>query len=136
MITKKKLATSSPFSAACTAAMLISLVLLASCGKVKNSNSADVALYGLSNQGGQNFKLAFTVIAQSCLSCHSAWTNWNETDFSSNGLIVSGSLVNSKIYYRIKNNETGVSGDMPANSNTLTGDELTLIKNWVLNFGQ
>lgn len=111
--------------------LILGVCLLVGCGKVKNSSSSDAAQFGFTNQGGSAFKNAFPVLAKHCLSCHS-WSQWNESDFLTEGYIIANSPAQSMIYYRIKNNDSGTnSGDMPSNSDSLSSSELALIKTWV-----
>lgn len=101
------------------------------CGKFKNTNSADQALYGFTNAGGPEFKAAFPVLAKNCTGCHSQWNSWNETDFVTNGLIMGNSPEQSPIYFRIKDNDVGIAGDMPTGSAPLSATDIALIKTWV-----
>lgn len=111
--------------------LLLGASLLIACGKVKNSSSSDAAQFGFTNQGGAAFKNAFPILAKHCLACHS-WSQWNESDFLTEGYIIANSPAQSMIYYRIKNNDSGTnSGDMPSNSDSLSTSELSLIKTWV-----
>ena len=101
-----------------------------SCGKIKNTSSSDKAIYGLTNQGSAQFKLAFVVIAKNCLACH-AWSNYNESDFVTDGHIVANDPAQSSIYFHLINNDTSIAGDMPLSGNALTSDDIATIKAWV-----
>lgn len=108
------------------------LLLSTSCGKIKNSNSSDKAIFGLSNQGSAQFKLAFSILAKNCNSCHSEWNNYNEGDFITGGLVAPSDPAQSSVYSRLTNNDLGIAGNMPIGSSPLTAEEIAVIKAWVL----
>ncbi|MBN8538245.1 MAG: hypothetical protein J0M15_14420 [Deltaproteobacteria bacterium] len=109
--------------------LLVFLVMLEGCGKVKNSSSSDVA----SASGTEAFVAAKQVVADKCLSCHSAWTSYSEADYISKNLVTKKNPTNSSIYNRIRGNDTGTAGDMPQSNPNLSQSEMQLIKTWINN---
>lgn len=105
---------------------ILSLSIL-SCGKVKNSSSAD----GGSVVGTAEFVSAREIIGSKCLSCHSAWTSYTSDDYVKKGLVFKGSAANSSLYTRIRGNDVGVAGDMPTGQPNLTLTEIKEIKAWI-----
>lgn len=107
----------------------ISMIMLSliSCGKVKNSSSADAA----SASGSEEFIAAKQVLAEKCLSCHSTWTSYSETDFVNKRLVSKKSPNNSDLYTRIRGNDSGIAGDMPEGQANISQTEMTAIKKWI-----
>lgn len=106
---------------------------LLGCGKSINSSSTDKSLYGFTNTGGTQFRIAFPILAKNCIYCHahSDWANYNEGDFITNGKIIANDPTQSSIYYKLTGNDSGISGNMPLGGSAMTGDEIAAIKSWV-----
>ena len=110
--------------------LIITSVIVISCGKVKNSSSSDAAS-AASAGGTEEFVSAKQVISDKCLSCHSAWTSYSETDYISKKLVTKKSPSNSTLYTRIRGNDAGVAGDMPEGQSNLSQTDMTTIKTWI-----
>lgn len=102
-------------------------IFASSCGKVLNSSSNDSALA----QGTAEFVSAKQVLVAKCLSCHSNWSSYSESDFVTKGLVTKNSPVNSPLYTRIRGNDTPVNGDMPPGQPDIELSELSAIKTWI-----
>lgn len=107
--------------------LVVIWLTLISCGKVRNSSSAD----GSTTVGSAEFVLAKDVISSKCLSCHSEWTAYSEDDFSKYGLIFKGSPANSQLYIRIRGNDSGQAGDMPIGQPNVSVSQIQEIKAWI-----
>lgn len=103
------------------------IFILCSCGKVKNSSSSDAASAG----GSDEFIAAKQVLADKCLSCHSSWTSYSETDFVNKKLVSKKSPNNSDLYTRIRGNDSGIAGDMPQGQPNISQTEMTALKKWI-----
>ena len=115
-------------------AFVFGLFLSVGCGKSYNSSSTDRSVYGTTNAGGGEFKAAFPILAKNCIGCHAHahWANYNEGDFITSGDIVGNDPSRSPIFYRLTDNDSGVTGNMPLGGPAMTADEILAIKNWVL----
>lgn len=107
--------------------LVLLVMFFSSCGKVKNSSSADAASAG----GSEEFVAAKQVIADKCLSCHSAWTSYSEADYVTKRLVSKKSPNNSDLYTRIRGNDSGIAGDMPEGQPNISQTEMTTIKKWI-----
>ena len=112
-----------------------------SCARVVvNSAENDELIASVSNlQGGSNFKKIVPTIISKCASCHThqAWYGYNETDYTANGYVTAGTPVSSKIYYRLSSTSDGAGPhNMPqGGAAAFTEEEVTLLSNWITNFG-
>jgi uncharacterized membrane protein len=113
----------------CVFLLTISLWLLQGCGKVTTSSSSDALIYGAGIDGGPNFLAARVVMSQKCFQCHD-WVTYSESDYASQALVTRNSAVNSRLYKKIKGNDSGITGNMPP-SGLLTDSDLIKIKVWI-----
>jgi uncharacterized membrane protein len=106
-------------------------IMLASlgCGKVTTSSSNDKLIYGGSVTGNSNFLAARAVLSQNCFQCHD-WAAYSEADFTGQALVIQNASVNSRLYQKIKGNDSGVTGNMPP-SGSLTDTDVLKIKTWI-----
>lgn len=107
--------------------LVLLILIFSSCGKVKNSSSADAASAG----GSDEFVAAKQIIAEKCLSCHSSWTSYSEADYVSKRLVSKKSPNNSDLYTRIRGNDSGIAGDMPEGQPNLSQTDMSIIKKWI-----
>ena len=111
---------------------LIVLISPISCGRNPyNSSTSDALKYGSTVSGSSQFLAARVVMLNSCFACHGSWSAWSESEFISNGRVVSRSLTDSILYTRIRGNSTQYAGDMPQNG-SLSSEDIVAIKNWIL----
>lgn len=105
---------------------------LFACGKIDNSSSGDKTMYG---EGGQTGSLAFvgavSVLGSYCYRCHSDWSSYTESEFMSSGLVARGNPNGSALFYRIRGNDSGTTGDMPPSGSSPSAEELKKIKTWI-----
>lgn len=106
---------------------LASILSIFGCGKIKNSSTVDAA----SASGSVEFVAAKQILTERCLSCHSNWTSYSESDFLAKNLIKRSSAATSSLYIRIRGNDAGVAGDMPQGQSNLTYVETRAIKDWI-----
>lgn len=109
--------------------VFVSIVFLSSCGKVNTSSSNDKTLYGSSTVTTSNFTAAKAVLSQNCFQCHD-WATYAESDFSAQALVIPDSAVSSRLYQKLKGNDSGTTGNMPP-SGALTSDDLIKIRTWI-----
>lgn len=112
--------------------VVVSSLVIVSCGRVQTTSSNDGAIYGSGVTGSSQFLAARAVLANKCFACHSSWGAYNETDFSGHFLVSNGDPFNSLIYYRIRGNDSGTAGDMPTSGPNMTSDEIAVMKTWIL----
>jgi uncharacterized membrane protein len=118
---------------------LFGLLFASSCQDY-NSNSGDRGKYGLVvlNETDPNFRQAYTIIQDKCVSCHDhKHDKW--ADFTSNeewvaeGLVVAGQPEGSELIERIVN--TGqVSSNMPPGGSALSDEDYNALIKWVTEF--
>ena len=109
----------------CSAAIVLQL----GCGKVITSSSNDKTIYGSNSATSANFTNAKAVLAQNCFQCHD-WSTYTEADFSAQALIIPNSALSSRLYQKIKGNDSGTAGNMPP-SGALTSDDIIKIRTWI-----
>lgn len=109
----------------------LALIFLSSCGKVKNSSTSDLSLYGSGVSGSSVFLAARGVLATHCLECHADWANYSEADYTSKFLVVKSDPAGSPLYTKIRGNDAGIEGNMPENRPDLGYEDLKKIKDWI-----
>jgi hypothetical protein len=110
-------------------ALAATFLLSLGCGKVSTSSSSDALIYGSGVTGSANFLAARVVMSQKCFQCHD-WVSYSEADYASQALVTRNAAVNSRLYKKIKGNDSGVTGNMPP-SGLLTDSDLIKIKVWI-----
>ena len=85
------------------------------------------------------FAQAQAIISVSCATCHehTAFANYKEADYVSNGYIVSGNAEQSDLYAMLIGSGSTMDGtpDMPKKGPPLTPSQLSIIKNWIDGIG-
>lgn len=121
--------------------VVVSVLIFSSCERVVlNSSENDELIASVANlQGGAKFKAVVPVIISKCASCHThqAWYGFDEDDYNLNGLVVAGTPVSSKMYYRLSTATTGPGPrNMPqGGAAAFTETEVALMQDWITNFG-
>ena len=111
--------------------VLLGFLAIGGCGKVYNSSSSDLARYGTGVSGSLNFLDARATMVNRCFSCHSNWAGWDEAAYVANSFVTARSLLNSKLYTRIRGNEVNSTGNMPP-TGVLTAQEVETFSTWIL----
>ncbi|WP_413578300.1 hypothetical protein ACLVWU_07135 [Bdellovibrio sp. HCB290] len=118
--------------------IVLGLALLAplSCGQSYNSSYYDADIYGEGGGGTPEFQAAQAILRTECATCHAqashqSWGNISEAQFISLGLVSPGNLSGSQLYTKIRNNTTGIVGNMPQSS-TLSTAQIQTIETWIL----
>lgn len=113
--------------------LLILLLFLTACKlQTENSSVNDEDIYGFSGTGSVEYRAARSVLSKKCAGCHN-YSSMTEAEMLAAGLIVQGSAVASKIYYRLAGS-TGGGGpkNMPVSS-TLSSTDVNTIYVWIQN---
>lgn len=101
--------------------------------QTQNSNSFDDILGGSSiDPSNTNLALAFTVIEERCIDCHSGYHNsWSSYDtdqkWIDSGNVSPGVIGDSPLITRLKNR----GGNMPLGGANLTEDEYNALVTWI-----
>ncbi len=112
--------------------MLIAAITLFGCGKVYTSSTNDLNVYGSGVTGTSLFLNARAVLAVNCMGCHSAWGSYTQQEYISKFLVIQASPADSIIYSRLRGNDVGIAGDMPAGGRpNLTSEEMKKIRDWI-----
>jgi uncharacterized membrane protein len=113
--------------------VLFCIGLLLSCGKIANSSSDDNTQYAPPVLATGAFGDVQAMLIQHCTFCHSAWNQYTAQDFISNGLVVPGSIISSKLYFRNRNSTVDGAGakDMPNTSPAISPANLVIMENWI-----
>lgn len=110
--------------------------LLLSCGQSYNSNSFDKEKYknqiDITSPEGKRFFLAYSVIKDKCISCHTGYHNsysgyTKSSDWTSIGLVSAGDYDGSFLKNKLKN----YGGNMPASGSELSDIEIAYLQDWV-----
>ena len=118
---------------------LLILFLFTSCQDY-NSNSGDAGRYGPVelNETDPNFRKAYFIIQDRCVSCHDhkhdKWADFKSNDeWVADGLVEPGVPASSELIERIVN--TGnVSSNMPPGGSALPDAEYSALVKWVTEF--
>lgn len=115
----------------------IFLILLAGCQDY-NSNSGDRGRYGPVelNETDPNFREAYTIIQNRCVSCHEhkhdAWADFkSNADWVNADLVVPNDAANSEFIQRIVNTQATSSNMPPAGA--IPTEEYNHLVEWVTN---
>lgn len=105
-------------------------VILALTGcELDNQVASDEVFYGTAVAGGAEFQSARTVLAASCMRCHTAWKDYSENDFVSEGsLVVAGNPAGSELFRELRG--AGYDGSMPPYYQ-LEDSQIAVIKSWI-----
>lgn len=109
----------------------LGIFAIGGCGKVYNSSSSDLAIYGTGVSGSVNFLNARATMVKRCFSCHANWAGWDEATYVTNSFVTARNLSNSKLYTRIRGNEVNSTGNMPP-TGILTTAEVESFSTWIL----
>ncbi|MEK6772314.1 MAG: hypothetical protein AABY64_00105 [Bdellovibrionota bacterium] len=113
-------------------ALLIAAITLFGCGKVYTSSTNDLNVYGSGVTGTSVFLNARAVLAVNCMNCHSNWGAYTQQDYIDKFLVIRASPADSIVYSRLRGNDIGIAGDMPAGGRpNLTSEEMKKIKDWI-----
>ena len=80
-----------------------------------------------------NFAPVQSIVENKCTSCHTAWSGASASFYVSNGLVIKGNALSSKLYYRL-NSSQGPNGpkNMPQ-SGFLNASEVQAFQTWIAN---
>ncbi len=111
--------------------VLILGLFLFSCGRIKNSSSADESTYSPRAAGSPQHEAAIAIISAKCAECHGEWLTKSDAEFVSLGLLVPQNPTASSIYYR-NTLGPGPKNNMPDGGRpAMTTSELQTISDWI-----
>lgn len=116
------------FKLAMPIALIGLLISLATGCNVRQEKAAAIAL----TAGNPNFAAAHLVIVNRCVSCHSNFESYSETEWVNNHYLVRGQPAASTFFNKISAANPNVPGDMPYQQPAVSAAEIAVLSAWIV----